>query len=52
MQGVSQEEIYRGKPSETLSSVVYGVACVAKVRNSAAREAPFPLSAPATRPCS
>jgi len=31
MQGVSQEDIYRGKSSEALSSVVYDVACVAKV---------------------
>ena len=31
LQGVSQEEIYRGKSSEALSSVVYDVACVAKV---------------------
>ena len=28
---MSQEEIYRGKSSEALSSVVYDVACVAKV---------------------
>ena len=34
MQGVSQEDIYRGKSSEALSSVVYDVACVAKVRGT------------------
>ena len=31
---MSQEEIYRGKSSEALSSVVYDVACVAKVRSA------------------
>jgi hypothetical protein len=33
---VAQEDIYRGKSSEALSSVVYDVACVAKVRRPAA----------------
>ena len=48
---MSQEEIYRGKSSEALSSVVYSVACVAKVR-SAAREAPLLCNTPAACPCS
>ena len=39
---MSQEEIYRGKSSEALSSVVYDVACVAKVR-SARRMSAFPM---------
>ena len=33
---MAQEDIYRGKSSEALSSVVYDVACVAKVRPAAA----------------
>ncbi|KAK9845392.1 hypothetical protein WJX81_005412 [Elliptochloris bilobata] len=36
--GVSQEDIYRGRPSDALSSAVYGVACVAKGHLDEARE--------------
>ena len=31
-EGVSQEDIYRGRPSEGLSNVVFQIASVAKVR--------------------